>query len=388
MTMETWWREISDLDNDQRQVIGLPPVGSYLVKGPPGSGKTNLLLLRANYLTNTQHSNLAIVVFNRTLREFIRAGSNHYNFDTNRVVTIRQFFSGLLSEAGVSDSENGTFNEIRLSRIEALNSVFPAGREPIYDVVLLDETQDYLAGEIELFCRLARDVFMVADSRQQIYPGDSNTTVLEAVVDRTLDLRYHYRNGQPICAVADGIGRTFSAGYEPILPTSNYNSPGQISTVEVFQGDLDSQSAEIARRLIVQRRAYPDSLLGVISPRRSEVRAIADALRAHGFADDMCVQDRDDGYQPLQDGRPIWVSTVHSSKGLEFRALHFAAANFVTSFGAEQKRLAYTAVTRAKTALVIYHEGAMPGYLDSALNAVRLSEDASEDLEVAFGRRE
>ena len=113
MTMETWWREISDLDNDQRQVIGLPPVGSYLVKGPPGSGKTNLLLLRANYLTNTQHSNLAIVVFNRTLREFIRAGSNHYNFDTNRVVTIRQFFSGLLSEAGVSDSENGTFNEIR-----------------------------------------------------------------------------------------------------------------------------------------------------------------------------------------------------------------------------------------------------------------------------------
>ena len=386
--METWWREIADLDDDQRQVIGLPSAGSYLVKGPPGSGKTNLLLLRANYLTNTMHSNLAIVVFNRTLREFIRAGSDRYDFDTNRVVTIRQLFSELLAEAGSPYTETGTFDEIRQARIEALNTVFPADRDPIYDVVLLDETQDYLADEIELFRRLARDVFMVADSRQQIYPGDNNTAILESIVDRTLELRFHYRNGQPICAVADGIGGTFSAGYEPILPTSNYNSPGHVSTVEVFQGDLDSQSAEIARRLIVQRRAYPDGLLGVISPRISEVRAIAGALQAHGFADEMCVQDRDDGYQPLQENRPIWVSTVHSAKGLEFRALHFAAANFVTSFRAGQKRLAYTAVTRAKTALVIYYEGALPGYMDSALNAVRPSENESEDLGVAFGRRE
>ena len=120
--METWWREIADLDDDQRQVIGLPSAGSYLVKGPPGSGKTNLLLLRANYLTNTMHSNLAIVVFNRTLREFIRAGSDRYDFDTNRVVTIRQLFSELLAEAGSPYTETGTFDEIRQARIEALNS--------------------------------------------------------------------------------------------------------------------------------------------------------------------------------------------------------------------------------------------------------------------------
>jgi superfamily I DNA and RNA helicase len=73
--METWWRELGDLDEDQRTVIGLPAEGSFLVKGLPGSGKTNLLLLRANYLMNTEHSNLVIIVFNRTLRDFIRSGS-------------------------------------------------------------------------------------------------------------------------------------------------------------------------------------------------------------------------------------------------------------------------------------------------------------------------
>src|SRR5258706_20857 len=98
--MDTWWRELRDLDADQRAVIALDAEGSFLVKGPPGSGKTNLLLLRANYLTNTEHSNLVIVVFNRTLCEFIRAGANRYDFDRRNVLTSSQFFLRLLGEAG------------------------------------------------------------------------------------------------------------------------------------------------------------------------------------------------------------------------------------------------------------------------------------------------
>ncbi len=48
---ETWWVEEGQLDDDQRKVAELKSKGSYLIKGPPGSGKTNLLLLRAKYLT-------------------------------------------------------------------------------------------------------------------------------------------------------------------------------------------------------------------------------------------------------------------------------------------------------------------------------------------------
>jgi hypothetical protein len=109
--MDAWWRELGDLDEGQRGVIGLPPDGSFLVKGPPGSGKTNLLLLRANYLAATEHSNLAVVVFNRTLREFICAGGGNYHFDPANVLTSRMFFGRLLGEAHVEFEADDRLSE-------------------------------------------------------------------------------------------------------------------------------------------------------------------------------------------------------------------------------------------------------------------------------------
>jgi hypothetical protein len=51
-----WWIGESELDDDQKAVIGLSAEGSHLVLGPPGSGKTNILLLRAKYLTRELQS--------------------------------------------------------------------------------------------------------------------------------------------------------------------------------------------------------------------------------------------------------------------------------------------------------------------------------------------
>jgi hypothetical protein len=62
--------------------------------------------------------------------------------------------------------------------------------------------------------------------------------------------------------VADCIGATFSIGYEPILPTCNYNALVLPPSVEVFQGEIEAQAAEIAGRLVLQRRTYPEGPVG------------------------------------------------------------------------------------------------------------------------------
>ena len=66
----TWWKGIEQLASEQSDIIDLPPEKSYLILGPPGSGKTNLLLLRAKYLTLAGQANLRVIIFTRTLQEF------------------------------------------------------------------------------------------------------------------------------------------------------------------------------------------------------------------------------------------------------------------------------------------------------------------------------
>ena len=251
----------------------------------------------------------------------------------------------------------------------------------------MDEAQDFLPQEISVFRRLSRDLFLVADSRQQIYETNSRIGDLKSVVNRTLSLRFHYRNGPQICEVADGIGRTFSAGYELIGPTCNYNSRQFRASVDVFQGSQDQQIEELDTRLQLQRRTYPEGFLGVICPLSDDVRAVASGLKATPLRDLLCHQDREEGYQSIQDERPIWISTVHGAKGLEFRAVHFAAAEGVVKVGAGQKRLAYTAVTRAKTALSIYHQGHLPAYFRSALAPFHPQSGRPSDIGAAFGNQ-
>ena len=54
---------------------------------------------------------------------------------------------------------------------------------------------------------------------------------------------------------------------------------------------------------------------------------------------------------------------------MEVRALHFAAAEHVKSLP-HQRNVAFTAVTRAKTSLVIYHDEKLKGWFESAVEGL------------------
>ena len=69
-------------------------------------------------------------------------------------------------------------------------------------------------------------------------------------------------------------------------------------------------------------------------------------------------------------GQRIYVANLLEIKGLEFRTVHLGMMQHLHRLGPNQKRIAYTAMTRAKTSLSVYFTGSIPGYLEQAQAAI------------------
>ncbi|WP_448093659.1 hypothetical protein [Pseudomonas lini] len=85
----TWWRDEDELAKEQSDLLEVPAEQSLLIKGPPGSGKTNLLLLRANQLFLGDHPNLYVVVFGSLLKNFIQIGCGFHGHPATHSMNIR-----------------------------------------------------------------------------------------------------------------------------------------------------------------------------------------------------------------------------------------------------------------------------------------------------------
>lgn len=65
-------------------------------------------------------------------------------------------------------------------------------------------------------------------------------------------------------------------------------------------------------------------------------------------------------------------------KGLEFRTVHLGLMQHLWRLGDTQKRVAFTAMTRAKTSLSVYFTGKIPGYLEAAQATVEPPKNAPD----------
>jgi superfamily I DNA/RNA helicase len=381
----TWWVDQSELDEDQKNIISLPLDENVFVTGPPGSGKTNLLLLRANYLYLAGQKNIAVITFNRSLREFIASGSGKYDFPQSKIMTCREWQGDFLRQYGGSVTSSGKFDKDREAFFDAMNEIVEHLKlSDIYEAILLDEGQDYTPNEIHLFSRLAERLFCVADERQKIYEGEGAIDAIKTCIGDPHELKFHYRNGANICRVADEIAKKWH-GYQPLAETANYDEKANPSTVDCTKcSSIEEQTNLIVSRLGTQTVAFPDQLIGVLCPTIDSMGTVWDiicrsehagkAFLLHGSTSDMFPQDKQ-----------VIVTTFHAAKGIEFRALHLAACDELrTSFFKNNRRMTFTAVTRAKTALSVYHCSELYGYFESALQLLE-PEPVPPTLDEVFG---
>lgn len=364
----TWWRDVDELVKEQSDLLDIPTDVSLLIKGPPGSGKTNLLLLRANQLFLGDRPNLHVVVFGSLLKQFIRIGGVQYKFPDEKVVTHTQLFASILRSEGVDiDSSNMSLDDSRKERAKRLSGLIKAKKIGVmFEALLLDEAQDYEPLEIEIFRGLTEVLIATADTKQKIYEVADCSEILEKSVNNIYALKYHFRNGLDICRLADGLQKG-KPGYVPLLQHTNYKEKDYPSKVYPRPNmDLPQQAAAIAEQIKDQRFAYPDEIIGVMCPKNDDLNEISAGLVAAGLGASLTRANSN----LFDASRPVWLSTLTAAKGLEFRAAHIAGLDNLSRMGAVQRRLLFTGVTRAKTTLSLYWNTSIPGYLQSALLAL------------------
>ena len=349
----TFWVNEIDLDADQNKAVqSMAESDSFLVVGPAGSGKTNVLLLRAKWYLLMSISDVKIITFTSSLKHFIQLGCDQYGLPNQIATTCIRFFSDLLNEYGISYENTGDFELDReMLAGKTLSLINSKNIENIHDALLVDECQDLMDTELLILRKLTMRLVLVADTRQSIYKTTHSPGLLEKLVDnKIITLKYHYRSGLKLCTVADAILKD-SANFLPVRKECKYDAVTKPSSVSINECEsFADQVSIILSKLQSQIDLYPGEYIGVLFPKREQQQLFKEAFENSGI-----------------DSSTIIIETMHGAKGLEFRSVHIAGCEALYRMGFTQKRLIYTAILRGKTAAAIYVSGNLPGYLDSAI---------------------
>jgi superfamily I DNA/RNA helicase len=379
--MSLWWARRDQLDPKQIDLIeNLLLRQNHLVVGPPGSGKTNVLLRRAQFVRTQEMPSVQVLTFTRPLTEFMKTGcydpSGREIFPPSLINTVESWCRNLYEEhrENLPPQQAGLADWKRALAVGAMN--FAARKHlPQYDAIFVDEAQDLLEEEVALISQWGRNLFFVGDDKQRIYGHTSGLTAVRRriTVGNEHTLQFHYRVAPELSAVADRILR--STGHGSFTSSGHYKGPTP-GRVEVH-GPLTENGQLVACADVVrqQLRVYADLIeqgdrIGIIVARRQDREKVYEFFEAQpdlqGKSKVIRARsgDPDEDYEPSFDDEPIVILTLKGCKGLEFRAVHWLFCERLDHYHSTEHY--YTAVTRAKTRLDLYFEDGFPPELARA----------------------
>ncbi len=371
--------EVRLLDQNQARLALRLGRGHRIIKGPPGSGKTLMLVARCCQLSRFEPSarRFLLVCYNIALVNYLRRLILEKGVDPERAgIRVCHFFelcARILGEAIQYENQDADYYE---SVVREVRRKMEQGRCPIapFDAIFVDEAQDFSNPMLSIVLGLLApggDLVLAMDAYQDLYARRSplGSLGIEAR-GRTHRLKQVYRNTVEIfrftqCFLGtrpEEVGppalldaAEHLQGPEPVLqhcPDGDAVEGFIVQDIRERVAAGEFKYAEIAviyddkiyalERFGYGNRALPVRMLRAMDRAGIPVTWVSMDVRTKAAFD--ATLDR------------VSLISIHSSKGLDFDLVYLLGADRVqpsAETGNRMVSLLYVAMTRAKYLLVI-----------------------------------
>lgn len=379
---------------DAAQAVG---EGHRILFGVAGSGKTIILLMRARLLAKRNpDTRILLVCYNRELSKWLNS-----QLEDSPQITVSTFHAWGV-QAGVDFVFNRSDEKYGEALLEQLENDSPENGK--FDAILVDEAQDFEPVWFRCLLKVMKDpedgdLLIVADGAQSLYrrnPISWKSLGIKAqgrTASKRFDLDRNYRNSTEILSLAETFaGRSdFGDASEDEISAMRVNpqlcerstgaSPWLLLS-ENHDTEVDA-AVKIVQRLIAGRwqgRSISPILpqeIAILYPRsfntdKTLLSELPSRLLIEAGVAGRWISKK--GKSPAN-AESICIQTIHSAKGLQFRAVivlwagsrPFAKSNealIEAEAEAENRRLLYVAMTRAESFLALTGSGESPALND------------------------
>jgi superfamily I DNA/RNA helicase len=338
------------LSKEQDRINGLPLTGSYLVAGPPGTGKSVMALYRASLLQKKKRQ-VRVLMFSRLLKMYANSAIGSLKLDNASVLTMHQWIPQYFREHFGGSPPKKSQWEFDWQAI--MVRLQEDGVKVDSPNVVVDEGQD-LPKEFYMVARLASDHLTVfADENQRITDTTCKLDEIRtyAGIKECFELRRNYRNTREIAALA--------AHFYTGLPTGIPDPPERSGPKPVLHAaaTLADEIEYVAR----YERNNSDTEIGVLLPSQRHVALFERDLRRK-TKNEVRTYVRRGSKAPADidfDKPGILLLTYWSAKGLEFDTVVLPALAEATLDPAlpETSMMLYVLISRARENLYFTYSG-------------------------------
>ena len=366
------------MDLQQEQIARTLGEGHRVIHGAAGSGKTMILVFRAQFLAATARPERPILVmcFNKALAGRLEAMLRERGVDER--VQVRTFHAWCLdllrsyqidvAAPGLRRGSEAWFEAVAHTVAEAVDrGRVPGGQ---YHALLIDEAHDFEDAWLRIAARMVapetNSLLVLYDDAQSIYRtrrGRRRLNFASLGIEargRTSILRLNYRNTAEVLSLAVGCARHLLAGAEgsddevPLVEPSSAGRRGPMPVLGRLASPLDEAVWVAEHAAAALQEGLRPGQLVVLAPTKAQLRPLATQLRRRGLP----VQGQhEEGFRQF-DWREdaVKLMTLHAAKGLEFPWVAIAGLQALPLRDEAEDdalRLLYVAMTRSTGRLLL-----------------------------------